>query len=515
MTQSSATKPATPSAPQAARFLQQASFASTPDDITKVQALGYSAWIQQEFDRPISQSNWDWLLEHGYDAEEFRGKLFGATNVIWQRLFTAEDVLRQRIALALSEFFVVSMRGVVAIPYRHFVIAAWWDLLCEHAFGNFRALLGAVTLNPAMGRYLNTAGNAKENSATGRQPDENYAREVMQLFTIGLYQLNMDGSLKTNAKGQPIETYTQDDIKQLARVFTGWFIDKKREDMAYAREPMRFKPKQHSTLGANFLDCSIPADTEAYAALNKALDAIFMHPNVGPFFGKQMIQRLVTSNPSPAYVARVAAAFNDNGRKVRGDMQAVIRAVLLDPEARSDAQVPHFGKLREPMLRFVQWGRSFKASSDDNKWDIGDLSNAGGALGQQPLNATSVFNFFRPGYTPPNSDIAAQAMLAPEFQLVHETSVAAYMNFMQNTVVRGRNDVRADYSTELALAEDGSALMQHLNLVLCAGTMSAQHQQLIRTAVASIGLQQKNSLVHRVHAAIFMTLCCPDYLIQT
>lgn len=514
MNPSSPTRPATLTAPQAARFLQQASFASTPDDIARAQALGYSAWIQQEFERPVSQSNWDWLLAHGYDDEEFKGKALSTTNAIWQRLFTAEDVLRQRIALALSEFFVISTQGV-GIPYRQFAMAAWWDLLCTHAFGNFRQLLEAVTLSPAMGRYLNTAGNRKEDPRSGRQPDENYAREVLQLFSIGLYQLNTDGSIKTNAQGQPLESYTQDDISQLARVFTGWFINLKLENLEYARAPMSLNPAQHSMLAVHFLNCNIPANTEAQPALRMALDSIFTHPNVGPFFGRQMIQRLVTSNPSPAYVERVTAAFNDNGHKVRGDMQAIIRAILLDDEARSEAHSPGFGKLREPMLRFIQWGRSFKTNAEDGKWDIGDLRNAGAALGQQPLGSPTVFNFFRPGYTPPNSDIAAQSMLAPEFQLVHETSVASYMNFMQHIIVRGRGDVHPNYSTELALADDAAALMKHINLLLCAGRMSERNVNLIRTAITSIDLRQEDSLERRVHAAIFMTLCSPDYLIQT
>jgi len=229
-----------------------------------------------------------------------------------------------------------------------------------------------------------------------------------------------------------------------------------------------------------------------------------------------MIQRLVTSNPSPAYVARVAAAFDNNGKGVRGDMQAVIRAVLLDDEARNDSNLsnPSFGKLREPALRFLQWARSFRASSADGAWNIGDLSDAGSALGQQPLNSPSVFNFFRPGYVPPNTVIAEKNLVAPEFQILHETSVAGYMNFMQTIIAIGRGGVRADYSAELALAQDAHALMQHLNLVLCAGRLSSSTLATITNALNTINARNDFGRRNRVYAAIFMTMSSPDYLVQ-
>lgn len=503
---------------QAARFLQQASFASTSNDIAAAQAQGYAAWLEKEFNQPLSPGNFDWLLDHGYADAQYLTNFAGAAPAIWQRLISAPDVLRQRIALALSEFFVVGAQGISALPYRQFVMAAWWDLLCTHAFGNFRDLLEAVTLSPAMGRYLNTAGNQKEDPATGRQPDENYAREVLQLFTIGLHLLNPDGSVQTDATGRAIESYTQDDVTQLARVFTGWTVPVTRQTTTpeFARLPMTLIPSRHSTLEARFLGAVVPAGTDGATALRIALDTLFTHPNVAPFFGKQMIQRLVTSNPSPAYIARVASAFDNNGRGVRGDIQAVVRAVLLDDEARGDAGLSstNFGKLREPALRFLHWARSFGAASNDGQWNIGDLSDAGTALGQQPLNAPSVFNFFRPGYMPPNTAMAVQGLVAPEFQLVHETSVAGYMNFMQSVIAAGRGGVRANYNTELALAQDAEALTQHLNLVLCANRMSSAAFTTIRDAVNSINAHTDAGRRSRVYAAILMTMCCPDYLIQ-
>lgn len=513
-----ASAPAPMSVKQAARFLQQASFSSTSSQIARLQALGYEGWLNKAFSQPVSSSNYDWLFNRGYATEEYINTLAGLASATWQRLISAPDVLRQRIALALSEFFVVGVQGITMLPYRQFVMAAWWDLLCTHAFGNFRDLLEAVTLSPAMGRYLNTAGNQKEDPATGRQPDENYAREVMQLFTIGLYKLNQDGSVQTDANGSALESYTQDEVSQLARVFTGWTIPINRTNITpdYARLPMRFNAAAHSTLEARFLGTVIPANTDGVSALGIALDTLFMHPNVGPFFGKQLIQRLVTSNPSPAYVSRVAAAFNNNGQGVRGDMQAVIRAVLLDDEARNDSSLnnPGFGKLREPILRFLQWAHSFSATSQNDLWNIGNLSDAGTELGQQPLDAPSVFNFFRPGYVPPNTAIAAQSLVAPEFQLVHETSVAGYMNFMQTTIASGRGGVRADYTTEIALAPDPAALVEYCNLILCAGQMSSATATTIRDAINTIGAKTITGRRSRVYAAILMTMSSTDYLIQ-
>lgn len=503
---------------QAARFLQQASFASTPSEIASVQTQGYAAWLDAEFNKPVSPSNYDWLIEHGYATADFMPNFAGSSNTIWQRLISAPDALRQRATLALSEFFVVGQQGVNLLPFKQFVMAAWWDMLCAHAFGNFRDLLEAVTLSAAMGRYLNTSGNQKEDPATGRQPDENYAREVLQLFTIGLYALNPDGSAQTDANGKPLESYTQAEVSQLARVFTGWTIPVARNTTTpdFARLPMQLNASTHSTLEARFLGTTIPANTDETTALRLALDTLFMHPNVGPFFGKQLIQRLITSNPSPAYVSRVSAVFNDNGQGVRGDMQAVIRAVLLDDEARNERSLsePNFGKLREPILRFLQWARSFRANSADGSWSIGDLSNTGTALGQQPLNSPSVFNFFRPGYIPPNTSMAEKSLVAPEFQLVHETSIAGYMNFMQTTIASGRGGVRADYSTELALAPDANALVEHCNLVLCAGQLSATTAATIRDAINTISTSTSAGRQNRVNAAILMSMSCANYLVQ-
>ena len=536
----------------AARFLLQAQFHASETDIAAVRVQGYADWLNAQFAAPSSTTGFEWLNQRGYatisSATNYYDNSYPGDYMIWNQLMTSGDAVRKRLALALSEFFVVSLTGL-DFPWRSHGIARWWDLLVAHALGNYRALLEAVTLNAAMGWYLNTKGNMKENPATGRAPDENYGREIMQLFSIGLYQLDADGTEKRDANGNKMETYTQSDITNIARVFTGWDFDRttnvdtvvpgsgrKVPSTDFTRLPMRLTPANHSTLAATFLGATVPAGTDGVAALRTALDTLFNHPNVGPFFGKQMIQRLVTSNPSPAYVARVAAAFANNGSGVRGDLKAVFAAVLLDDEARNPATVTQagFGKLREPMLRFVQWGRTFGIQSARGSWKIGDASNPATQLGQSPLRSPSVFNYFRPGYVPPSTALSATQTPAPEFQLVNESSVGGYLNAMQNIVRNGiyvnapdqpnsgsnstnGYDITATYAAELAMVTDATALVRRLNLLLCAGQLSDATQGLIIGALNATPITANSTdsaKRDRVAAAVLMVMACPEYLIQ-
>jgi uncharacterized protein (DUF1800 family) len=534
---------------EAARFLQQAQFSSTRGEIAALRGEGYPMWLARQFQTPLRTSGWAWLNARGYGANNSHSYYFNtypADFMIWSQLLSGPDMMRKRCALALSEMFVSSM-GSAEFTWRSHAYAAWWDMLVRNAFGNFRQLLEDVTLHPAMGWFLNTKGNQKENPATGRVPDENYAREVMQLFTIGLVDLNLDGTPRMNG-GRPVESYTQDDVTNLARVFTGWDFDTSDgvritppgasytiESSAFANKPMSLRENRHSTLEARFLGAVVPAGTPGREALRIAMDTLFNHPNVGPFFARQMIQRLVTSNPSPAYVERVARKFNDNGNGVRGDLQAVWVAILLDEEARGAASLANtaHGKLREPMLRFIQWARTFSVTSAAGSWKIFDLNNAGTQLGQSPLRAPSVFNFFRPGYVPPGTAMATADATAPEFQLVNETSVGGYLNFMQGVIERGINcpnpavpeaawnnyayDVRANYAHELSLALNAGALVDHLNLALAAGQLSATTRNLIVSALESTPLTTSSDSTarnRRVWAAIFMVMGCPEYLVQ-
>ena len=544
--------PAPVSATDAARFLLQAQFSASDAEIAVVQSRGYKAWLQSQFAAPASTSGVAWLDARGYGAVDsvfrYYDNSYPGDYMIWNQLVASSDAVRMRCALALSEFFVVSLTSL-DFAWRSHAIAAWWDVLTSNAFGNYRQLLEAVTLNPAMGYFLNTKGNKKEDVARNRAPDENYGREVMQLFSLGLYLLNQDGTEKLDASGNRTETYTPIDITNIARVFTGWDIDQSQNvpvlepvqnrtipSTHYTRLPMALKEANHTTLASSFLGATVPAGTAGVPALKIALDTLFNHPNVAPFFGRQMIQRLVTGHPSPAYVARVAAAFNDNGAGVRGDLKAVFAAVLLDDEARNVAglQQPGFGKLREPMVRLVQWARTFGVTSARGSWKIGNLSNPGTQLGQSPLRAPSVFNFFRPGYVPPSTALSASKTSAPEFQLVNESSVGGYLNYMQGVIrsgiyanapdqpgngSNGTNgyDITTAYPAEIALVLDPAALVARLNLLLCAGQLSAENQTLIvnaLTATALTATSSDNAKRDRVAAAIFLVMASSDYLIQ-
>ena len=512
---------------EAARFLLQAQFSASDSEIAAVRAKGYMPWLSEQFGAASEPDAWDWV----------NGKTYGAVDtdaMIRRQLMTAADPVRKRMALALSEIFVVSGTDIGS-SWPTAMMAQYWDMLVSGVTGNFRQLLEDVTLNPAMGFYLNTRGNRKEN-ASGRQPDENYAREVMQLMTIGLYQLEGDGTPKTGPDGLPIETYVQSDVSNLARVFTGYDLDIRSaernafhppdasytiETNAWTTRPMAYTAGNHSMLEARFLGATVPAGTPGPAALKIALDTLFNHPNVGPFIGRQLIQRLVTSNPSAAYVRRVADTFANNGAGVRGDMKSVFAAVLLDDEARGPAGLsdPNFGRLREPMLRLVQWGRSFGIGSADDTWAIGNTSDPSQSLGQSPLRSPSVFNYFRPGYVPPSTAIASNKLVAPEFQLVNETSVGGYLNFMQNVLQGGFNgkDVVANYAVEKALALDPAALVLRLDLLLTGNQLSAATVALITDALGKPPLANPATDARRldlVCAGVLLVMGSPEYLVQ-
>ncbi len=535
---------------EAARFLLQAQFSATDDDIATLRAKGYGPWLAEQFAQPVGTTGAAWLTQRGYGVAaadtRYDNVSYPADFMLWNQLLVERDAVRKRVALALSEILVVSTTGLNQ-PWAAFLAAGYWDVLNQHAFGNYRALLEAVTLSPAMGIYLSVRGSQKEDARTGRQPDENYAREVMQLFTIGLYRLNPDGTEQRDGNGNRIDTYSAADVSNLARVFTGYDYDTSRNQpttlggstvpgVQQALLPMVLKPANHSTLAASFLGATVPAGTPGDAALKTALDTLFNHPNVGPFIGRQLIQRLVTSNPSPAYVGRVAAAFADNGSGTRGDMRAVIAAVLLDPEARSAAGLasPQYGRLREPMVRFVQWGRSFGLQSARGSWKIADLSDPATRLGQSPLRSGSVFNFFRPGYVPPATAMAAAGQVAPEFQIVNESSVSGYLNFMQNAIRFGyyvnapdlpQNgstaangfDITCSYANLLPLVGDAAALVRKAALLLSAGQVSAATQARIVAALNATPLTSGSSAaarLDRVAAAVLLVMASPEYLVQ-
>lgn len=500
---------------QASRLLAQAAFGGSRADIHAVQSLGIAGWIEDQFAKPRSQSHFDWLVAQGYSAETYRNSTAGLDNTLWRKLLSSPDPLRQRVTFALSEVLVASVLGVSTF-FRQFAIANYVDVLEANAFGNYRQLLRDVTLSSAMGYYLTYRGNAKA-APSGAQPDENYARELMQLFTIGLLQLNPDGTVQS---GSP-ETYTQSDVTGLARVWTGWDLDTSGLTSPYPpdvhRRPMVQVGARYESGAKTFLGVTVGEGTGAVQAMDTALDTLFNHPNTAPFVSRQLIQKLVTSNPSPAYVGRVAAAFANNGRGVRGDLRAVVRAILLDAEAR-DASVTTgsgYGKLREPVARLVQWARTFGATSASGLWGVGDLSDPGTRLGQSPMRSPSVFNFFRPGYVPPGTAIAEASLAAPEFQLTNESSVAGYVNYMQNAIAgSGIGDVRADYTALLALATDSQNLLDEMNLLLAAGHLSAATLVTAKSALDAIPAATDTNKMNRVLTAVLLVMAAPEYLVQ-
>jgi uncharacterized protein (DUF1800 family) len=509
--------PATPTPAQASRFLAQASMGATREHIARVQSLGYAGWLDEQFALAPSGTRWDWLVAKGLDALTNKNGEAGADPAIWRKMLSSPDTLRQRVTLALSEITVASVSGFNG-GWKAFSAAAYLDLLEGQAFGNYRTLLQQVSTSAPMGEYLTFRGNLKFNASTGALPDENYAREVMQLFTIGLLQLNLDGTPKL-AAGAPQETYTLDDITGLARVFTGWNYDLAGSDTntpEFKRRPMTITASRHESASKTFLGTTIASGTSGEDSLRIALDAIFAHPNVAPFIGRQLILRLVCSNPSPAYVARVATVFNNDGAGVKGNLTAVLKAILLDDEARNGARLadPAFGKQREPVLRLAAWARAFKADSASNAWALGNTSDPATRLGQSPLRSSSVFNFFRPGYVPPNSAIGTAGLVAPEFQITNESSVVGYVNFMQTLVSKGVGDVKADYSSLLPLADNAQALLDELNLVLTAGQLSAATLALMKGAIDTLPSATDTARLNRIYATLVLVLAAPEFIIQ-
>ena len=523
--------PVKPSQAQASRFLAQAGFSAGSADIGTITTQGYQQWLNNQFAlTPSKPSAWSWIQPQLTVENLYSG---WSDFSLWRRLISSPDQLRQRVVLALSEIFVISTSSLSAYD-RESMAAAYWDMLEQNAFGTYRQLLEAVSLSCGMGSYLNMRGSIKVNPKTGGQPDENYAREVMQLFSIGLVELNPDGSSKRDAKGQEIYTYTQEQVTAFAAVLTGWNFDlakgvSQTADPSFVTRPMVNDPNKFSSGDKNVLGTTIPASADGPTALGMALDVLCNHPNNGPFIGRQLIQHLVSSNPSPAYVSRVSAVFNNNGKGVRGDMRAVINAVLMDVEARTPPSGPANGKLREPIVRFVQWARTFNLSSPSGLWRISNQSDPASRLGQSPLRAPSVFNFFAPDYVPTNSILSDNGITAPEFQICNETTVAGYLNFMQRLIQYGIGDEAGGYTTgskstckpnyaaELSYAADPSSLVARYNLLLAGGGLGADTMSTITNAVSSVTVDQANpnpGLNNRVWAAILLVMAAPDYLIQ-
>jgi uncharacterized protein (DUF1800 family) len=528
-----------PTVAEASRLLTQASFGATDASISAVQDAGLTGWINAQIAMPLpTKTHEQYVSERLAELGSVTANQFYES--WWRQAVTEPDQLRQRTAFALSQIFVISLADS-AVDVRG--AASYYDMLNRNAFGNYRQLLEEVTLHPMMGRYLTFLANQKEDATGSRTPDENYAREVMQLMTIGLWELNQDGTEKVSG-GQPIATYTPADIAGLAKVFTGisWYHNAPTATTFFGGSahadrsvrPMIFYPIYHSTSAKNFLGVTIPASTTVDVAgdLKIALDRLYEHPNVGPFISKRLIQQLVTSNPSPAYISRVAGVFNNNGSGVRGDMAAVVRAILTDVDARnmSSTASVDFGKLREPVIRITNWARAFGATSQSGKW-LFTSTSANTILGQSPLTSPSVFNFWRPGFVPPaTTELGQRSLSAPEFQAVDEVTTAAWINTVLSVVDLGAGstptggsgrDVRSVYASEIALAETPSALVDRMNALLFYGQMSATQQSRLLAAINGVAIptggtqtQLDTARLNRAKTAVFFSMISPDYLVQ-
>lgn len=520
---------------EAYRFLNQATFGATEADAQTVISLGYEAWIDRELLRPAS-------LELPHVQQAFASYPPGADFTrlhedridIWLRnALHAPDQLRQRVAFALSEIMVISqLSPLVGYPWGS---ASYYDMLARNAFGNYRQLMEDVTLHPAMGVYLSMLGNQKPDAARNIRPDENYARELMQLFTIGLVELDLDGAVRLDSRGSAIPTYDQQVIEGFAHVYTGWHFAGA-PNFALAQPtiqnqvvPMQAYAEQHDTgskrvlsyTGATFTQ--IPAGQTPRQDLDDALDNIFRHPNVAPFISKQLIQRLVTSNPSPQYVERVARVFENNGAGRRGELGAVIKAILLDPEARSAPANATAGKLGEPVLRLTRFWRAYGARAQSGKLNV---QNIPGFIGQGPLQAPSVFNFFSPFYAPPG-EILDQGLVAPEMQIATEylntllTNYFFILSFCYNTApVQGcpplpdelaRDVVIIDTAGERALAADPQALVNRIAEKLAGGPLSPV---LGAQAVGMIQQVPATETSLRVAEALYLVSTAPEFSLQ-
>jgi len=512
----------------ASRFAATASFGQPYADLVSLAEQGHESWLDAQLAEPASlhQPLVESLIARR-DAGEFDAVEEDIELLIsfrryawWHRAMTAPDQLRQRVAFALSEIFVVS-DNVDALIIDPLALSNYEDMLLTNAFGNFRDLLSAVTLHPAMGLYLSHVNNRRSDPIANIYPDENYAREVMQLFSIGLYELNPDGSRQLDASGNPIPTYSNVEIREFAKVFTGLsyggpvsFFGKRLPEFT---SPMRMFDAFHEPGAKTLLrGAVIPAGQTGIQDIEAALDNLFEHPNVGPFISARLIQRLVTSNPSPGYIARISRVFDGTDSGVRGDMAAVIKAILLDPEAAATADAAQSrGKLREPVLRYLALMRQLNATSSD-----GYYFNAGFFLqqlvSQHPLSSPSVFNFFLPSHTPAG-EIAAAGLVAPEFQITTTTTVVGMTNLV-DFAVNGDfvmdaqppfGEVTLDLSEFEALAADPVALMDRLDLLFTSGSLDPDTRAVIVDIIDDI-----QDLPFRARTAIYLMLISPDYAIE-
>lgn len=497
---------------EAIRFLHRASFGPTTSSIDDLMTSGAAAYIDQQMQmeptfllpvtRHRSEPRW---LEH--------------INSWFKNSVNAPDQLRQRVAYALSQFFVVSGEG--ELGQHPNALANCYDILIAGSFGNFRDLLEQVTLSPVMGNYLSMKGNQKADIENKIHPDENYARELLQLFSIGVVELNLDGSVVVDDQGIPVPTYDQEIVENFARVFTGWhFKGVDHWDYPSVEDwynPMQPYEDKHDTAAKTLLNgVTIPAGQTARQDLQAALDNIFNHDNVGPFVVKHLIRQLVTSNPSPEYIARVASVFNRDSQGQRGNLAAVVVAILFDDEAlrgyEKDPQ--YFGRLREPLVRLVSLWRAFNANPDHPDFDYSWIKSR---LSQAPLQSPSVFNFFSPQYSQPGM-LRDQGKVSPEFQIHNESSMVsitsallAHSIWRNNLSDSDPSMAPIDISTLVAMDGNIPAQLNYLSQLTLGKPMSTALQ-----AQALYLLEERKLAGAQIRAEelLFLFLSSPEAAVQ-
>jgi uncharacterized protein (DUF1800 family) len=522
--------PPAASAADAARLLDQATFGVTQADVAHVQSVGFAAYLAEQLAAPASQYSGFSYTPHTApatcqhdpatptDASSICARdnysLFQVQRQFFQHALGNPDQLRQRVAFALSQIFVVS--GIEI--YEAYGMADYQNMLLNDALGNYRTLLQDVTLSPVMGHYLDMVDNDKTNAAAGTSPNENYGREIQQLFSIGLYQLNPDGTQQLDSSGAPIPTYDQDVVEGFSSVFTGWTYPPLSGATSHWTNPTNYDgimvsfADHHEPTPKSLLNgTTLPAGQTPAQDLQMALDNIFNHPNVGPFIGTQLIQHLVTSNPSPAYVARVSAVFADNGHGVRGDLNAVVQAILTDAEARGDApSASNFGHLREPALFIAGMMRSLGGQSDGVL-----LRSAAAGMAQPLFTPQTVFNFYPPSFVLPGTQT-----LAPEFGIDDAASALARENFVNTVIMKGgaAADPTVTGSTgtsidlsSLGAISDPSALITQLNQTLMHGSLSTDANVAIQGALSA---QPATDPLAAARTASYLILTSGQYQVE-
>ncbi len=529
---------------EASRFLAQATFGADLATIQMTAAMGYEAWLDEQFNLPqikivpkMFQQN-D-LYANAEEEEEVGGIFKPWYESAWMHNnLTAPDLLRHRMAFILSQLMVINNNSDFFEDVSE-MGGTYYDMLGTNAFNNYRSLINDVTLSPAMGLFLSHFNNPKADPTNNIHPDENYAREIMQLFSIGLWELDQYGQRKYDANNQFIPTYTNEDIKEFAQVFTGLGDGRANGTFGLLNDeddgilqtvviPMKMYDDYHDTSEKNLLNgLVLPAGQTGMQDISQTLDHLSSHPNTAPFIAKSLIKFLTTSNPSGAYVQRVANVFNPFEEN---NFQKVIKAILLDPEARTcqPTEVYTFGKLREPLVRYMNFLKAFPLQSQTGEY-LFEFFDVQSNIGQAPLSAPSVFNFFLPDYSPQGL-INQQYRIAPEFQILNSTNAIGLVNLMDQMAVQrnylisdivegedledeeeesnGNSPYQMDFSLEEALANNPDQLINHLDILLANGLLSSNTKAIIKSTI-----EQLNSPADRVRMATYLIMISPDYAI--